>query len=136
MTPQKVTPPRPPPLPEMPSEEAAGISWLKKDLSAATESDTSKPEGVSKHSTSLPVSKGLALCVAGDWLTQIGPTVKSLSATATTWWNEVWERSHKLYKQWLAADPQERFTITATKELRGMMAPNMGELNRPQSICC
>ena len=30
ITPQEVTPPRPPPLPDTPSEETAGLNWLKR----------------------------------------------------------------------------------------------------------
>ena len=88
-------------------------------LSVASESDTGKPEGISKHPTCLPVldpSKGFAPCIAGDWLTQIGPTMKSLSATATVWWNEVWEQAHALCRQWLEADLQEKLTVAATRE--------------------
>ena len=113
-TPKPVTPPRPPPPPQTSDEDVRGLIWHEKALSAASESDDVRPEDVGKHTSPLPVldpSKGLAPCVAGDWLTQISPTMKSLSATAG-----LWERDHELYRKWLAAGPQERLTIKAIEE--------------------
>ena len=110
VTPKPVTPPRPPPPPQSSDEDVRGLIWLQKALSGASETDDVKPEDVSKHTSPLPVldpTRGLAPCVAGDWLTQSHYPLQR---------TQVWERAHELYRRWLAAGPQERLTRKATEE--------------------
>ena len=53
---------------------------------------------------------------AGDWLTQVGPLIADVSASAVQWWDAVVEGTFKQYRLWLAATPLERLRIPAPDE--------------------
>ena len=42
--------------------------------------------------------------------------MKSLSASAASWWSELGDRAHDLYSKWLAASPQAKLAIKAVQE--------------------
>ena len=91
----------PPPLPpEMRGVEGAG-----------------KPEEPSRAVTELPELPGFTpqegSVLAGDWITQLGPVVGSLSATSNELWSQLLREAYRLYSRWLSADPVSRLAIRA-----------------------
>ena len=51
--------------------------------------------------------------LAGDWITQLGPVVGSLSATSNELWAQLLREAYRLYSRWLSADPVSRLSIRA-----------------------
>ena len=86
-----------------------------------------KPEETSRSVTELPElpcftpQEGSVL--AGDWITQLGPVVGSLSATSSVLWSQLLREAYRLYSRWLSADPVSRLAIrTEANEWSGTSA--------------
>ena len=89
----------PPPLPpDMRGQESSG-----------------KPEEPSGSVTDLPELPAFTpqegSVLAGDWITQLGPVVGSLSATSSVLWAQILREAYRLYCRWLSADPVSQLAI-------------------------
>ena len=59
--------------------------------------------------------KDLTPLIAGDWLALVGPSMRDLSATASTWWSEVTQVSQEYYGQWLSSTPIDRISLKPSR---------------------
>ena len=74
-----------------------------------------KPEEPSTLITDLPELPAFTpqegSVLAGDWITQLGPVVGSLSATSSVLWAQILREAYRLYSSWLSADLVARLAI-------------------------
>ena len=75
------------------------------------------PEEPTRTTVELPkldkYNPSTAAIVAGDWLASLGPTMASLSATATAFWEDSLKAAQGLYQAWVMSSPLERLVIQA-----------------------
>ena len=75
------------------------------------------PEEPTRTSVELPklekYNPSTAAIVAGDWLASLGPTMATLSTTATVFWEDSLRAAQSLYHVWVMSSPLERLVIQA-----------------------
>ena len=75
------------------------------------------PEEPTRTSIELPkldkYNPSTAAIVAGDWLASLGPTMATLSTTATVFWEDSLRAAQGLYHTWVMSSPLERLVIQA-----------------------
>ena len=72
------------------------------------------PEEPTRTSIELPkldkYNPSTAAIVAGDWLASLGPTMATLSTTATVFWEDSLRAAQGLYHVWVMSSPLERWS--------------------------
>ena len=75
------------------------------------------PEEPTRTSIELPkldrYNPSTAAIVAGDWLASLGPTMATLSTSATLFWEDSLRAAQGLYQIWVMSSPLERLVVQA-----------------------
>ena len=115
--------PNPKPPPPEPQNDIQRLTAVLEGVFRKDRSGDSKVEDVNTI-PELPKldikdhEKELTPLIAGDWLTVIGPSLRDLSAQASTWWSEVVATAQAYYNKWLAKGPVDRLLMRPERPTR------------------
>ena len=118
--------PKPPPLVDASTAPTTDIQRLATALETAFKSGRSSDIRVEDVKTipelpKLEIKEGerdLMPLIAGDWLAVIGPSLRDLSAQATTWWTEAVGAAQTYYTTWLESSPVDRLLLRPERPTR------------------